>query len=184
MHESVICDIWAYTSRWMLNIAVYVVACLLPSLFKWTSVPHYFSHDCQKVLPCLMYLKFKIIINVAVSSFCFIWLLTNGSTAIIIFNSFSAGILYRRQNLTSKDGPHSERVEYITPQTRNAEPMLFYCWPRVVDDGPTLNQHWLNASCLQGCHGILVVLNVNWSSWWHRPNHTLFVMHTWCMMTF
>ena len=25
--------------------------------------------------------------------------------------------------------------------------MLFYCWPSVVDAGPTIKQHWFNASC-------------------------------------
>ena len=29
-------------------------------------------------------------------------------------------------------------------ETRNAEPMLIQCWPRVEDSGPTLNQHRFN----------------------------------------
>ena len=28
--------------------------------------------------------------------------------------------------------------------------MLFQCWPSVVDDGPTLKQHWVNVPCLPG----------------------------------
>ena len=35
-------------------------------------------------------------------------------------------------------------------QTRYVEPMLFYCWAGVADNGPTLKQHWLNVSCLLG----------------------------------
>ena len=33
-------------------------------------------------------------------------------------------------------------------QTRDYEPVLFYCWSTVCDAGPTLKQHWLNISCL------------------------------------
>ena len=33
-------------------------------------------------------------------------------------------------------------------QIRNVQPMLVQCWPSIVDDGPTLYQHWLNVSCL------------------------------------
>ena len=28
--------------------------------------------------------------------------------------------------------------------------MLFLCWASVEDGGPTLKQHWVNASCLLG----------------------------------
>ena len=35
-------------------------------------------------------------------------------------------------------------------QTRDIEPLLFQCWSTVYDAGPTLNQQWLNASCLLG----------------------------------
>ena len=31
-----------------------------------------------------------------------------------------------------------------TKPTRDAEPMLVYCWASVADSGPALNQHWLN----------------------------------------
>ena len=34
--------------------------------------------------------------------------------------------------------------------------MLFQCWASVVDDGPTLKQHWFNALCLLGYSAILV----------------------------
>ena len=36
-------------------------------------------------------------------------------------------------------------------QTRDIEPLLDQCWASVVDGGPTLNQQWLNVSCLVGC---------------------------------
>ena len=48
--------------------------------------------------------KFKIVINVLVSYFCFIWipmLCVYGHYRL--FNSFSAGIVFRRQNLMSRD---------------------------------------------------------------------------------
>ena len=41
----------------------------------------------------------------------------------------------------------------ISKQILNVVSMLFYCWPSVVDDGPTLKQHWLNGSCLLGYKG-------------------------------
>ena len=34
-------------------------------------------------------------------------------------------------------------------QTRGIEPLLVQCWSTFYDAGPTLNQQWLNASCLQ-----------------------------------
>ena len=37
-----------------------------------------------------------------------------------------------------------------TQQTRGIHPMLFQCWANVFDAGPTLKQHWVNASCLLG----------------------------------
>ena len=33
---------------------------------------------------------------------------------------------------------------------RDVDPMLVQCWPDVVDGGATLNQHWVNVSCLLG----------------------------------
>ena len=41
-------------------------------------------------------------------------------------------------------------------QTRYVEPMSFYCWASVADNGPTLKQHWLNVSCLLG-HNINII---------------------------
>ena len=37
-------------------------------------------------------------------------------------------------------------ISPITQQTRDIDPMLVQCWASVVDDGPTLNQHWVNVS--------------------------------------
>ena len=31
-----------------------------------------------------------------------------------------------------------------TRQTRDARPLLVYCWATVYDGGPTVNQHWVN----------------------------------------
>ena len=38
-------------------------------------------------------------------------------------------------------------------QTRYVEPMLFYCWASVADNGPTLKRHWLKLG-----HNIITVL--------------------------
>ena len=35
-------------------------------------------------------------------------------------------------------------------QTGGNHTMLFNGWPNVFDAGPTLKQHWVNASCLLG----------------------------------
>ena len=35
-----------------------------------------------------------------------------------------------------------------TQKTQDIDSMLVQCWASVVDDGPTLNQHWVNVSCL------------------------------------
>ena len=40
----------------------------------------------------------------------------------------------------------------IGQQTRGIEPMLFKRWATVYNAGPTLKQHWFNASCLLGAH--------------------------------
>ena len=39
---------------------------------------------------------------------------------------------------------------HLSSQTRDVEPMLVWCWPIIVDAGPTSTQHWLDASCLMG----------------------------------
>ena len=47
-------------------------------------------------------------------------------------------------------------------QTRDIEPLLVQCWASVYDAGPTLNQQWLNVSCL--LRGLLL---------YPPPTHTL-----------
>ena len=39
---------------------------------------------------------------------------------------------------------------YPTQQNGDVDPMLFKCWPSVVDGGPALKQHWFTASFLLG----------------------------------
>ena len=38
----------------------------------------------------------------------------------------------------------------LSQQTRYINPMLAQCWPTVYDAGPTLDQHWVDVSCLLG----------------------------------
>ena len=42
-------------------------------------------------------------------------------------------------------------------KTRDIEPLLVQCWASVVDGEPTLNQQWLNVSCLLGCFVLIDV---------------------------
>ena len=42
----------------------------------------------------------------------------------------------------------AQQVVSVSQQTRGIQPMLIQCWSSVFDAGPTLKQHWLNASCL------------------------------------
>ena len=34
-----------------------------------------------------------------------------------------------------------------TQKTRGIDPMLFQCWPAVIDAGPTFKQHWVYDLC-------------------------------------
>ena len=36
-------------------------------------------------------------------------------------------------------------------QTRHIYQMFYQCWFNVVDDWPTLGEHWVDVSCLLGC---------------------------------
>ena len=49
---------------------------------------------------------------------------------------------------TDQTCPH--RGAQPVKQTRGVNPVLVYCWAGVVDAGPTLNQHWVIASCFLG----------------------------------
>ena len=42
-------------------------------------------------------------------------------------------------------------------QKRDIDPLLGQCWNSVCDAGPTLNQHRVNVSCLQGGFGFSLV---------------------------
>ena len=39
-------------------------------------------------------------------------------------------------------------VDGVTQQTRGIHPMLFQCWPTVIDAGPTLKQRCVNVPLL------------------------------------
>ena len=41
-------------------------------------------------------------------------------------------------------------IQPASGESRGTKPILVYCWPTVYDVGPTVNQHWLDASCLPG----------------------------------
>ena len=53
---------------------------------------------------------------------------------------------------------HNNTVYTLSQQARDVEPMLVQCWATVCDAGPTLNQHWFNASCLCLVDIILYIL--------------------------
>ena len=54
---------------------------------------------------------------------------------------------------------HKSQLLDVTQQSQcpnkhhlHVDPMLGWCWPSVVDGGPTLAQHWVNVSCLMGAY--------------------------------
>ena len=51
-------------------------------------------------------------------------------------------------------------------QTREINPMLVQCWASIVDGGPTLYQHWLDASCLLGSYILCIHSLYNTPSQW------------------
>ena len=53
----------------------------------------------------------------------------------------------------------------FSQQTRDIDDVLVQCWHIVCDDGPTLNQHMINAPCLLGEHS-----GAGWYS--HKFRHT------------
>ena len=57
------------------------------------------------------------------------------------------GLLHMSSRIQQNSTSHCESP---TLQTRDIEPLLVQCWSNVVDGGPTLNQQWLNVSCLLG----------------------------------
>ena len=44
-----------------------------------------------------------------------------------------------------------------TEQTQDIDPILNQSWATVYDAGPTLFQHWVNASCLLGIQAICIL---------------------------
>ena len=51
----------------------------------------------------------------------------------------------------------------LSQQTRDTDPMLFWCWADVEDGGPTSKQHWVSASCLlDKPYGVLALHNAIW----------------------
>ena len=53
--------------------------------------------------------------------------------------------------LATGRGKHHPHSKLQSQQTRDNHPMLYQCWTSVEDVGPTLIQHWVNATCLLGC---------------------------------
>ena len=79
--------------------------------------------------------------HLLVSSFRFVWIpMLRVYGHYNFFNSFNAGVVFRRQILTSKDGLRAER----------SKPANMRRWAGVVDGGPTLTQHCVNVSFLLG----------------------------------
>ena len=61
---------------------------------------------------------------------------TRGPSALVVFTVTSCGT----------------KCRVSSQLTRGVDLMLFYCGADVEDGGPTLEQHWVNASCLLGLH--------------------------------
>ena len=54
------------------------------------------------------------------------------------------------QNLIKTVSVMIHMLQNVTQRTPDVVPMLFYCLTAVFNFGPTLKQHWVNASCLLG----------------------------------
>ena len=48
-------------------------------------------------------------------------------------------------------------------------PMLLYCWARVVDSGPTIQQHWVFAGCVLIVISVCLYWSVLWSAFSLAP---------------
>ena len=62
-------------------------------------------------------------------------------TARLLTSDYSRGWCIIPANTICTPVVHSQ-------QTRDAEPLLVWCWADVTDGAPTSSQHWFNASCL------------------------------------
>ena len=58
-------------------------------------------------------------------------------------------LLGRRRRLWPNIGSISFLLDH-NHQIRDVDPMLVHCWTDVVDDRPTMNQPWVDVSCLVG----------------------------------
>ena len=65
-------------------------------------------------------------------------------------NQHTSYVIYLANQSRMRSHFSSVNVRIISQQTRVVEQMLVECWPSVEDDGPTVNQHWFNVSCLLG----------------------------------
>ena len=54
---------------------------------------------------------------------------------------------------------HLPEEPSISQQTWVVGPTLVYCWPTVYDAGQTVNQRWVNVSCLLGWYTIIKWIN-------------------------
>ena len=128
----------------------------------------YFLSDWQRIFPCFALARsylFRTIYEYAINC-C---LINCGMLSVVSWT--------RRSNNAGK-GRQSTSVTNNTPlislQTRYIEPMLSWCWPSVVDDGPTSTQHWLNVSCLLGSqfvHILMIHWLVSGFEWSQPSNH-------------
>ena len=87
----------------------------------------------------------------------FVWDNVGPASQTVALHYISIGAMY----VLSRKWPFWRRVKKASPallcgstpppphKTRDIESMLGQ-WPGVYDVGPTLTQHWLNASCLLG----------------------------------
>ena len=79
----------------------------------------------------------------------------------------NTGLLPESERVFSGIGPQSQKLDCQRDNMDKAahhrkQAKLGWCWASVVDDGPILNQHWVNVSCLTEWEEIWEEENVLW----------------------
>ena len=100
----------------------------------------------------------------------------------------SSSVWHRRETPDIRAIAAQRYTQQLSQQTRDVEPMLFYCWASVRDAGLTLKQHWFDVSCLLGSRsptrtGVVTISAVTaiclqyW--WWSGPTRRYRYVEKW-----
>ena len=123
------------------------------------------SHHHVRVIILLYKAKLQYRLTLQVSRYCILAL--NSSCLLenalsIISSWLSTHHIINREPRTFKR---------TSQQIRDVHPRLFHCWANVADIGPTVNQPWVNVSCLLGLLRYPRTLSVPRYSLYERDGH-------------